>query len=125
MFSSADFLTRLPAWPVPMPPTPMTPMRMRSLAPAARAWFKADKVRAPVARAEVFTKSRRLCVFIFGRHIHQADQDTAEQIASGQEEQAAGFTDIVAAQPAVGMVAHIPGKIRAHVDEPDGNGRSR
>src|SRR6187402_2724087 len=125
MFSSADFFTRLPVWPVPIPPTPMTPMRMRSLAPAARAWLRAVRVMAPVARAEVFTKSRRVCAFMFGRQVHEADQDAAEQIATGEEEQAAGFTDVMIAQPAVGMIAHVSGQVRPHVNETNGDSSRR
>src|SRR6476646_6748019 len=42
-----------------MPPTPITPMRMRSFAPGARDWLMAVNATAPVARAEVLTKVRR------------------------------------------------------------------
>ena len=39
-------------------------MRMRSLAPAARDWFRAVRATAPVARAEVLTKVRRETVLV-------------------------------------------------------------
>src|SRR2546425_283094 len=59
MLSSLDRFTRLPTWPVPCPPHPITPMRMRSLAPKAEAGMTLASEVEPAARAEVLTNSRR------------------------------------------------------------------
>src|SRR5438132_4725966 len=51
--------TRLATWPVPMPPTPMTPMLMRSLAPITLAVARPANAMVPAEAALVLTKSRR------------------------------------------------------------------
>src|SRR5262245_30856741 len=56
MLSGSLRLTRPPRWPVPMPPQPMTPNWMRSLAPSTRAVEAADSRTVPAAALQ---KSRR------------------------------------------------------------------
>src|ERR1043166_5367601 len=60
MLSSVERFTRLLTWPVPWPPQPITPMRMRSLAPKAEAGMTLASETEPAARAEVLTNSRRV-----------------------------------------------------------------
>src|SRR5688572_21395638 len=84
MFSASLFFVRLLTCPVPMPPTPITPMRMRSFAPIARSRAGAPKTTAPPARTDVLRKVRRFVEEGF-IHLFQAPFRRNTRIYVGQQ----------------------------------------
>ena len=57
-------------------------------------------------------------------HLDKTDQDAAHKVAGRKKEQARALAGIMAAQPAVKVIAEVASEVRQHVDETDRNGRS-